>query len=512
MIDGTYSLNMHQPGNMDLNFSAVPRFSLPDESGRPIYVQPTSIVPTTGAIASQDARVSSKYSRVTELRSDLKSESRQLSLRISPVRFSTSFSWSMSYVYANVREQSRGFGSTVGNPLLVDWGRSSFDSRHQIVYNFSYNLFDYARLSWFGQFRSGLPFTPMVAGDVNGDGYSNDRAFVYKPGSATDPAIAAAMQSLLANGSSEAKSCLAKQLGQLAARNSCQGPWISSASLTVTLNPAKIRMPQRANISFQLSNPLGAADLLMHGSGNLRGWGQTTFPDQSLLYVRGFDPATQRFKYEVNQRFGSPNNAFGAFRTPVTLTAMMRFDLGPTRERQLLTQQLDRGRTHDGDKLPEQLLRAVYGSGGLQNPLATILRQQDSLKLTGAQADSIATLNRTYTIKNDLIWSPIAKYFSALPDRYSHDDAYARYVDGRRATIDLLSDLAPAVRHLLTPEQQRKLPAFVLSYLDPRYLASIRNGTATFTSGFFGGFGGGGSFVPFGAGGGGNFTTITIRQ
>src|SRR5205807_4563965 len=170
----------------------VQRFTLPDEDGRPVYVRPTSIVPLTGSIASQDARTASAFARVNELRSDLKSESRQLSLRLSPVSFSPNYSWSLSYVYSNVREQSRGFGSTVGNPLLVEWGRAAFDSRHQIVYNLSYNLFDYARISWFGQFRSGLPFTPMIAGDVNGDGYSNDRAFVFRPGATADPALGSA--------------------------------------------------------------------------------------------------------------------------------------------------------------------------------------------------------------------------------------------------------------------------------------------------------------------------------
>ena len=55
------------------------------------------------------------------------------------------------------------------------------DSRHQIVYNVGYNFFDFVRVNWFGSFRSGTPFTPMVAGDVNGDGFQNDRAFVFDP-------------------------------------------------------------------------------------------------------------------------------------------------------------------------------------------------------------------------------------------------------------------------------------------------------------------------------------------
>jgi hypothetical protein len=461
-------------------------------------------------VSPLDARKSQAFSRVSEQVSDLKSQSRQVRLSLSPATFSTSLSWSLSYVYSNVREQFRGFSSTVGNPLDVEWGRSSLDSRHQIVYNLGYNFFDFVRVNWFGQFRSGSPYTPMVASDINGDGYANDRAFIPSPSS--DPA-ANGITSLLANGSPEAKKCLDKQLGQLAGRNSCQGPWFSTASMSISFNPIKVRMPQRATLSFQLSNPLGAADLLMHGSGNLHGWGQPSIPDPQLLYVRGFNPSTRAYNYEVNQRFGSTNQSFGAFRVPVTLTAMMRFDVGPTREKQLLTQQLDRGRRTQGTKAPEIMLKAIYGNGGIPNPLATILRQQDSLKLTGAQADSLATLNRAYTIRNDAIWSPIAKYFAELPNGYDRDLAYDKYMEARKSTIDQLTQLAPSIRGLLTAEQKRKLPTFISSYLDTRYLASIRSGTATFTGGGFGGgapvFAGGGD-VFVSAGGGER--TVIIRQ
>ena len=519
-IEGTYSLNMNQQGITDLNFNPVSRFTLASEGGRPVYVNAASIVPATGATAAQDGRLSPLFSRVTEQTSDLESRSRQARFTLSPVSFSTSLSWSLSYVYSNVREQFRGFSSTVSNPLNTEWGRSSFDSRHQVVYNVGYNFFDFIRVNWSGQFRSGSPYTPMVAGDINGDGYSNDRAFIPRISSDPaaivegDPALINGIKSLLNNGSESAKSCLQSQLGKLAAKNSCQAPWTSTANMSVSFNPVKVRMPQRATISFQISNPLGAADLLLHGSGNLRGWGQPTNPDPQLLYVRGFDPSTRRYKYEVNQRFGSTNQAVGAFRLPVTLTAMMRFDIGPTREKQLLTQQLDRGRSTEGTKLPEPMLRAIYGSGGIPNPMATILRQQDSIHLTGMQADSLASMNRRYTIRNDQLWSPIAKEFANLPSGYDKGEVYDRYMTARRATLDALSNIGPTIRSLLTAEQQRKLPAFITSYLDPRYLASIRSGTATFSG--VSGFGGGG-FVPFGgdaifAGGGGVTQTVIIRQ
>ena len=504
-VEATYSANYNQAGSMDLNFNPATRFTLPGEDNRPVFVNPTSIVPGTGAVSPTDARISNRFSRVSQLTSDLESRSRQLSLRLSPATFNQSFSWSLSYVYSNVREQFRGFSSTTGNPLDVAWGRSSFDSRHQIVYNVGYNFFDFVRVNWFGQFRSGSPYTPMVASDINGDGYANDRAFIPSA-SDPDPAIASSMASLFESTTDEARECLRRQVGTLAGRNSCQAPWMSTASMSISFNPLKVRMPQRATLSFQVSNPLGAADLILNGSNKLKGWGQFAFPDQQLLYVRGFDPATQKYKYEVNQRFGSTSQST-SFRIPVTLTAMMRFDVGPTREKQMLTQQLDRGRRTQGTKAPEPMLKAMYSNGGLPNPIATILRQQDSLRLTGPQADSLATLNRSYTIRNDRLWSPLAKQFSELPDGYDRDDVYAKYMKARRETIDLLSEMAPHIRGLLTAEQRRKLPAFISMYLEPRYLASIRSGTASFTGGGMFGSGapvmmGGSDIVISGAGGG----------
>jgi hypothetical protein len=154
------------------------------------------------------------------------------------------------------------------------------------------------------------------------------------------------------------------------------------------------------------------------------------------------------------------------------------------------------------------MLKMMLGQGGIPNPMAQILRQQDTLKLTGPQADSIATLNRWYTIRVDSIWSPVAKYLAGLPDRYDDDEAYEHYLRARRATVDLLSRLAPRIKGVLTAEQRRKLPPLVASYLEPRYLASIRSGTASFTGGMMVGPAGG-MAVPAGMmGPGGNMTVI----
>jgi hypothetical protein len=477
-IDATYSRNMQQASTFDLNFNPVQQFSLAGEGGRPVYARAGSIVPTSGAIAAGEDRVTTAYSHVSELRSDMQSETKQLTLQLRPFTFNSTFIWSASYVYADARERYRGFTSTAGNPLDVAWGRSSFDSRHQIVYTLSYNAFDWVRLGWYGSFRSGNPYTPMVANDINGDGYLNDRAFVFDPAASGDSALSAGMRSLLANGSRSARECLESQLGRVASRNSCQGPWTSTANLTISFNPVKVRMPQRANLSFQIANPLAAADVLMHGESHLHGWGQQFFPTSQLLFVRGFDPAKQQFKYEVNPRFGATALSQSAIRAPVTLTAMLRVDVGPPRERQDLTQLLDRGRTTSGQKAPEQFLRTFYGSGGVMNPMAQILRAADTLELAPTQADSIAVLNHEYTVKLDSIWSPVVKYLASLPDHYDQDQAYDRYRTAREASVDALIHLTPLVKSLLTPAQIRKLPTFVTPFLDTRYLASVRSGTS----------------------------------
>jgi hypothetical protein len=491
-VNGVYSRNMNQPGFVDLNLDPTARFTLSDEGNRPVFVEPTSIVPGTGAIASRDGRASTQYNHVTELRSDLTSESKQVVFQLSPLANNTRYTWGLFYALNSVRDQANGFSSTVGNPFDVTGARSAMDWRHEVQFDVGYNLFDSVRFFWIESFFSGFPFTPTVASDVNGDGYLNDRAFIFDPAKTrgSDSALAASMRSLLASSPNGVRDCLERQLGQLAGRNSCEGPWTSAASLRIDFNPLKVRLPQRTLLSFSIGNPLGGADLLLHGENHSHGWGQNAVPDSRLLFVQGFDPATCSYIYQVNQRFGKVSQSVTPTRNPVTLTARVQIDVGPTREKQDLTRTLDRGRTKPGTKATTSELKAVYGSGGIINPMATILRASDSLKLTGRQADSIATINRWYLIRLDSIWSPVTKEYAALGNRYDHGLAYDHYRHAREASVDLLMKVTPSIAQLLTSDQRHKLPEVVSSYLDRRYLAGIRAGTS----------GAGGAVFPTGVG------------
>jgi len=327
----TYSLNLNQQSQIDLNFDRVARFTLPTEN-RPVYVNPTSIIPVTGSILSRDARVTQSYAQVTDFLSDLKSHSSQLSFGVSPIAFNSSFQWNLTYIWQKVTAETRGFGggTTASDPYLTQWARANGDWRHQFTYTLGYTLKQAVSFTAFGRVQSGNPFTPMVSGDVNGDGYNNDRAFVYDPSKTSDATLSSAMQNLLNTAPSSVRDCLKKQLNSVAGMNSCEGPWSTSLSLRVSLISQAMKVvPDRATISLGIANPLTGLDALIHGSNNLHGWGAPSFTDPNLLFVRGFDPATNSYKYDVNPRFGANRQASALNLAPMQLTLDVRVDVGP---------------------------------------------------------------------------------------------------------------------------------------------------------------------------------------
>ena len=484
----TYSLNLNQQSQVDLNFNRMARFTLPLE-GRPVFVNPTSIFPATGGIVSRDARVTQSYAQVADYLSDLKSHSTQLSFGISPVAFNSSLQWRVTYVWQRVTDQTRGFsgGSTASDPYLSQWARGARDARHQITFNVGYTWHQAVSFVAFGRVQSGNPFTPMVSGDINGDGYNNDRAFIYNPTKTADPALAASMQNLLDNAPGSVRDCLRKQLGTIAGRNSCEGPWTTSLNLRVSLVSQALKLPDRATISLGIANPLTGIDALVHGSNNLHGWGAPSSTDPTLLFVRGFDPTTQSYKYDVNPRFGASRQASALNLAPMRLTLDVRLDVGPERERQDLFLRLRAGRGGRGNRINEQAIKLQY-ERNYPNPFEQMLRQQDSLGLSNDVADSIAVLNKMYGKAIDSIWTPVAKYLATLEQSYNLDEAYEHVRTAENASLDQMAIYGPAAKALLTADQVRKLPPYIALFLDNRAIRQIRPGRAGGgRGGFFGG-------------------------
>jgi hypothetical protein len=423
-VDLSYALGTNLYSVRDLNLNTTPKFTLPLEENRPVFVDPASIVPTTGAMSLLASRRYDQFAQVNDVTSGLRSKTGQVTFSLNGVT-PNDILWTLSYTFSRSVDQSSfynaggfggggfggGFGAptTAGNPNEFPWATSDFERRHAFVGSTTWLVTSWLDLTSVLRLTSGAPYTPRVSSDINGDGSRNDRAFIFDPNSPQiqgDTALVNGMRRLLANGPGDVRACLEKQLGNIAGRNSCTGSWTPQIDLQANLRPnLGSFLGQRLMISVSAINPLAGLDQLLHGSNNLRGWGQPNRADPTLLYVRGFDQAQQRFIYVVNDRFGDNPAARTAIRTPFQLALQARLQVGPDRQRQLL----------------EGTLRGINGGRGggrnfdirtivnriAPNPVTAIIQMKDTLQLTADQITKLQAVADSLTAKNDTLISVV---------------------------------------------------------------------------------------------------------
>lgn len=457
-IDGTYSLNLNQPGTVDLNFRGAPQFTLADEANRPVFVSPSSIVPATGALSPVDARVDDAFGRVVSGRSDLRSTSRQLTLQVTPQDFGRYF-YSLAYTLGDMRAEERGFdGATFDAPTISERAPGDFDVRHQVIASFGMSLPHGMDVALFGRFMSGLPYTPRIAGDVNGDGLSNDRAYIFRPDDVSDAALASGMRSLLDAAPSQARDCLLQQLGKPAARNSCRGPWTAMLNARIGLINRYSFTSRGFSATLHLTNPLGGLDQLLHGSDHLQGWGGTALPDPTLYTVRGFDPASKRFTYEVNPRFGSTRAQQQLARVPFRVTLDVMINLGVPLAKQQAIRLLNPGRRgHAGPRMSRDSMAARLR---IQVPdlYDVVMEESDSLLLSRDQVDSLKAAQVPYRARIDSLWQATTATLAAYGDDYDADAAMHLLDDATEQAWLIGRDQIPVLERILSPLQMRLAP------------------------------------------------------
>jgi hypothetical protein len=458
MVDGTWSLNLNQPGTVDLNFSGVPQFALADEGDRPVFVSPASIVPATGALSPVEARKDAAFGRVVSSRSDLRSVSRQLTVQVTPQNFGRYF-YSLAYTLGDMRADERGFdGATFGAPSVLERAPGDFDVRHQVIASFGMSLPHGMSVSLYGRFMSGLPYTPRIAGDVNGDGLSNDRAFIFNPGDVSDAALATGMRSLLAAAPSQARDCLLQQLGRPAARNSCRGPWTAMLNARIGLVDRFGFTSRGFTAALHLTNPLGGLDQLLHGSNHLQGWGGAALPDPTLLTVRGFDPTAKRYIYEVNPRFGSTHAQQQLARVPFRVTLDFMFDLGVPLAKQQAIRLLNPGRRgHAGPRMSPDSM-ALRLRRQVPDVYDDVMEESDSLLLSRDQVDSLKAAQVGYHARLDSLWKATTTTLAAYGDDYDADVAMHVVDDATEQAWIIGRDQIPTLERILSPLQMRLAP------------------------------------------------------
>lgn len=436
-VEGLYSLNLDQSGRTDLNFANQIQFTTPTE-GRPIYVRPGSIVPASGALVSTGSRRDQSFGSVVDNVSNLRSVSRQATFSLSPDLDGVK-RWfgSLSYTLADTRAIASGFdNSTFGSPAERTWARGDFDVRHRILLQGGISG-EHIAFTLFGRFQSGFPFTPLVGSDVNGDGLVNDRAFIFDAGRPEDSSLAAGMRSLLHSAQANVRRCLMGQLGRAAAANSCEGPWTASLNAQLDVRFMFPRTHRSTRIAFAFDNPLGGLDQLLHGVDHLHGWGTSALPDPVLYNVRGFEPATNQFRYAVNPRFGDTRPSVGIGRLPFRVSLDLSFDLGAPIDIQFVEMQLKPGRRgYPGTRLDARTIKRRYDMV-TPDPFSAILEQSDSLMLSIEQVESLQQTELKYKAERDSILVRLADYLSNVGDDFVARDAARRQNDALGAVWDL---------------------------------------------------------------------------
>ncbi|GJG86685.1 hypothetical protein tb265_18660 [Gemmatimonadetes bacterium T265] len=465
-LDGNWALGVAQYGFRDLNLNTAPQFTLANEGNRPVYVPASTIVPATGALSLFNSRVDPAFGRVLLAESGLRSSTQQATVGLN-TSTARGLLLSATYTFTHSRDQSSFpgalggagvAGTTPGNPNLVQWATSDLQRAHQFITTLTYPVTPTVELTSIARLSSGAPFTPLVGNDVNGDGARDDQAFVFDPAATGDTAVAAGMRRVLAAVPAGVRRCLTSQLGAVAARNSCTGPWTPSLDFQANIRPTVFGLDRRLSLSLSTTNFLAGLDQLIHGGSNVQGWGNPARPDATLLTVRGFDPATRQFLYTVNERFGQTNAGANAFRVPFSLGLQARLAIGPDPARDRLRQVFGDPRARGADAAAafgERFARLV------PNPVDTILALRDTLALSPAQVTALTGLRDSLRARNAPVADSLRVRLAAAqsaPDPRQAFATVAPLLQQARANAAATLEAAKAV---LTPEQWARVPESV---------------------------------------------------
>lgn len=434
-VDALGSYDLAQPSTLDANFAGVPHFTLAGEGNRPVFVQPTSIDAGTGSASARDSRRSTDYGRVALRASDLRGYGGQLTTTLQPDVFRNrsriTFFTALSYTLQRTLQQYRGSdGASFGDPRVPEWGTGMNDARHAFVWQGGVYIPKIGSITSFARFQSGLPFTPLVQGDIDGDGRASDRAFVPDPSSASvDPALRTNMRALLDAAPGNVRECLSRQVGAVAGRNSCRGPWTQQLSIQWTPR-IPIRVQGRniqANVVFE--NPLAGIDQLVNGADGLKGWGTRAAPDPVLLVPRGFDAANKAYRYDVNPRFGDTRAFRTLSRQPFRVTLDFSLNFSTPYDVQQLRRVLEPVKTKTGWE--RRTVDSIVGFyvRNTSSIHRMLLAESDSLFLSRDQIDALLKADSIFGVRVREIYVPLGQFLATqatgVPGKAALDSANA---------------------------------------------------------------------------------------
>ena len=367
----------------------------------------------------------------------------------------------MQYARTDARELARGVdGLTAGDPRVANWSPAVSPANVLTLRTF-HRLGSRASIEVDGWLKSGTRYTPLVFGDVNGDGRFDDRAYVATSNDA-DSSVANGIGRLLTTAPSGAGACLRNSLGTIAGRNSCVGPWTASLDGTAFFFGGSVGS-HSMGLQFQIFNVISGLDAALHGTDRMRGWGGYGMPDNTLLTATSYDASARRYTYLVNPAFGSVRSS-SASQNPFGMRVNLRVALSRDRVQQQLVIDGMR-RTHPSTTALIDRYVAQYPNVGFE-----ILRSADSVGMSTTQRDSVTAIGRAFDETLRTIWRPVAEQ---IHNGLSVADA-ARVIAAARTPAAINYEAyAKMTRAVLTDNQFARLPADAKWFLATGALLSM---------------------------------------
>jgi len=303
---------------LDRNLVADPAFVLDAEDGRPVFV-PAATIDSRGRTSFRNARRSGALTHALELVSAGELRQRALVLE-GTLALPREAGVRASYTWNHTRDNS-SFNCCIARtaslltPVRGDprdlggaWGPADTDFRHKLVVFGSLPALAGFRVSGRYVGNTGRPFSLVVNGDINGDDYNgNDLAFLFDPGDpSTPPDLAASMRRVMENPDNVAAAYIRRNLGSISGRNAVFAPWVWRLDARVS-RPLRTVGRQRAELTVDVYNLANLLDSDWGGQYLLPGGISASNAVQqrlNLLNVTGFDPATRRYRYSVNENVG----------------------------------------------------------------------------------------------------------------------------------------------------------------------------------------------------------------
>jgi hypothetical protein len=307
-----YSYTKNNYVYLDRNLVDQPYFTLDNEGGRGVFVPANTI--TAGGITNNVlGRKTQSVGRTLEFTNGAKVQQFTM-VADAELRYAKDGFFNASYTWNSTRDNTSYNGNVANTstfrPIksdprdLSELNYSDNQFRHKVVFFGASPSFKGFVLS--GRFTGigGTRYSLTVDSDINGDfvggpGTDNDLAFVFDPSNPNTPAnVAAAMQKVLANPDNRAVDYIRSSLGTIASRNGGVNPF--SGTFDVRLQKTfKTFKTQAFTLSVDAFN---FANLLN------KSWGVNyNLSQQNLLTATGFDQATRRYTYRVNENVGTTN-------------------------------------------------------------------------------------------------------------------------------------------------------------------------------------------------------------